>query len=497
MQVPWKEQFVRFARAGNPVDMRGLWARNGRRREQRLAHGHRRGRYAAHCRRATWCAAAGATLGLVACASTSASASADTSAQSNRERRRTPVVEAYERARPAVVNIAAIEHVEVQRLGLGPWGDMFRFPTERQSVGSGFIIHEDGYIVTNAHVVSAATQLKVTLADGAELPARVIGRDTRLDLAVIKVDPQEPLQPIPLGSSDDLMIGEQTIAIGNPVGLHNTVTTGVISALHRELEIDGRMVYKDIIQTDASINPGNSGGPLLNILGELIGVNTAIRTDAQNIGFAIPVDQLKQILPDVLDSEKLNRVVVGLSVAESGPPTVVEVKEHGPAARAGIRVGDVLSTVEGRPIRRGVDFLVAALQRRAGDQLELGVLRDGAARNVRLTLDELPRPDGRKLAREQFGLTLADVNENAVRRFQWPRDRGGVLVLAVEPRSAGDEADLQPGDLLVSVGRYWLANVDHLGTLLTELPRGEPIEIGLLRERRGVVYSGEVRIRAR
>ena len=415
-----------------------------------------------------------------------------------RDRRRTPVVEAYERARDSVVNISATAKIEVERWGVNIFGDLFPVPSERsqRSVGSGFVLHQDGYIVTNAHVVSSAAQLGVILADGTEYEARIIGRDTARDLAVIKVDPRSPLVPIPLGRSNDLMIGEQTIAVGNPVGLHNTVTVGVVSALHRELEVDGRVVYRDVIQTDASINPGNSGGPLLNILGELIGINTAIRTDAQNIGFAIPVDQLREILPEMLDGEKLNKVTVGMRVSGTDPAVVTEVREKGPADQAGVKVGDVVQAVDGRRFSRGVDFYVEMLQHQAGDDVAFKLVRDGAAKEAKLTLKPVPKPDGKRLALQHLGLTLADVKEDVAKRFQLRR-QVGVIVLGVEPRSPADQAGMRPGDLLVTLGPCHLADVEHVGSLLANLQPGDPVELEFWRERQGALYSWDARLYAR
>ena len=412
--------------------------------------------------------------------------------------RRTPVVEAYERVRDSVVNISAIEKVSVDHWRVKLFGDIFPFPTERseRSIGSGFVIHEDGYIVTNAHVVSAGAQLGVTLADGSEHEARVIGRDTNRDLAVIKIDPTSPLQPIPLGRSDDLMIGEQTIAVGNPVGLHNTVTVGVISALHRELSIGGRLIYHDVIQTDASINPGNSGGPLLNVLGELIGINTAIRGDAQNIGFAIPVDQLRQMLPDILDAEKLNKVQVGLRVAGIGPPRIVEVRNDSPAHRAGIETGDILRSVDGKPMTRTIDFYVEMLERREGDRVSLTLLRNGEPVETQLTLVPIPKPDGARLARKKLGISIANAADEVAKRFL-VRRHGGVIVTVVEPDGPAARAGLQPGDLLITMGRFWLRDVDQVGALLTHAESGEPIDLSFRREVRRGLYEFEVRVYAR
>ena len=418
-------------------------------------------------------------------------------ARSDRATRRTPVVEAYERVRDSVVNISTTEVVEQRYWGVDVFGfrNTFTVPRERTSVGSGFVIHENGYIATNAHVVSAGAQLTVTFADGSEYEARIIGRDTAQDLAVIKIDAGRPLKPITLGSSEDLMIGERTVAIGNPVGLQNTVTTGVISALHRELAIGGRVVYQDVIQTDASINPGNSGGPLLNILGELIGVNTAIRGDAQNIGFAIPVDQLREMLPEILDSEKRNNVQIGMRVSGTQPARVLSVREGSPADRAGVRLGDIVEAVDGQAVRQPVDFHVAMLERQAGDRVRLRLNRNGVSRETRMDLVPVPTPDGRKLAFRHFGLTIADVKDRAAERFRWSKQ--GVIVVAVEPKSPADREDIQPGDLLVSMGPYFLDNVDHVGTLLEGLESGDRVDVGFRRWYRRGLFESHVRLYAR
>lgn len=417
--------------------------------------------------------------------------------EDKRALRRTPVVEAYERARDSVVNISAVGTVEVQRFGVNIFGDLFPVPMTRQerSVGSGFVLHADGYIGTNAHAVSAGAQLSVTLANGTEYEARVIGRDIARDLAVIKIDPTSPLRPIQLGRSSDLMIGEPTIAVGNPVGLQNTVTTGVVSAINRELAVEGRVIYPDVIQTDASINPGNSGGPLLNILGEMIGVNTAIRTDVQNIGFAIPVDHLREILPQVLDCEKLNQKIIGMHV-NGDPVHVTEVSSGGPADEAGVRVGDQLLEIDGRPVSNFLDFYVSVLERRGDDSLRLKLGRDGRTFSITVKLEGVPKPDSQELALKRLGVRVSDVREDVARRFMLRR-QGGVIVLAVEPGSPADQAGLKPGDLLVSIGPNWLQNVEQMGAVLSAVRPSEPVQLGFRREHRGRLYDWEGRIYVR
>jgi S1-C subfamily serine protease len=212
-----------------------------------------------------------------------------------RASRRTPVVEVFESARDAVVSISSTEKVIVRsRSPFDSFFDeFFEMPPSRERsrdiVGSGFVIHSQGYIVTNAHVVARSSEQRVMFAGGAEYEATIVAADKSRDLAILKIDAGTSLPTLPFGRSDDLMIGETVVAIGNPFGFQHTVTAGVVSAVNRDVTISREIVFEDLIQTDASINPGNSGGPLLNALGQLIGVNTAIRGDAENIGFAIPV----------------------------------------------------------------------------------------------------------------------------------------------------------------------------------------------------------------
>jgi S1-C subfamily serine protease len=281
--------------------------------------------------------------------------------------RRSKVVEAVERASPAVVNIST-EQTVVQRPMPFPdpfFEEFFRDffdarprRSTRTSLGSGVIVRADGTILTNEHVILRGGRIHVTLADGHEYDAKLVGRDPDSDLAVLRIDTGRQLPFIALGSSDDLMIGETVIAIGNPFGLSHTVTTGVVSAIKRSLRTGGR-TYTDFVQTDASINPGNSGGPLLNILGELIGINTAIYGSAQGIGFAIPVDRVRRALGDLVsgrktaapDANQLSWELLGLQVRDGGQALVVARVRPGSAAeRVGIERGDVLLGLDGEAL---------------------------------------------------------------------------------------------------------------------------------------------------
>jgi serine protease Do len=409
-------------------------------------------------------------------------------------RRRTPVVEAYENVRDSVVNIAATERV--QRVGRDIFGRAFVLPQEARSVGSGFVIHPDGFIATNAHVASAGAELSVTFADGTEYEGQVIGRDVKRDLAVIKIEPTSPLEPIKLGRSDDVMIGEPTIAVGNPVGLQNTVTVGVVSALHRELVVDGQVLYRNVIQTDASINPGNSGGPLLNVVGELIGINTAVRTDAQNIGFAIPVDQLRDVLPDVLDIEKVKKLQAGIHVSVTEPARVIEVRDGSPADEAGVQLGDVVVSLDGAPIQRGVDFYVEMLRRAAGDKVAVAVQRGSDQLELDFQLDPFPKPDGQHLAQKLLGLEVDEASGAAARRLGIPGGKG-VIVLAVEPSSPAGRAGVQPGDIMAFLGPYRVTDLDQVGVLLRGVREGDPIDVTTYRVTRRGLLELEARLYAR
>ena len=416
-------------------------------------------------------------------------------ASRRRALRRTPVVEAYERVRDSVANISVTERVE--RYGRTWFGELVQLPAgQRQSVGSGFVIHEAGYIATNAHVVSAGAQLTVTFADGHGYEAHIIGRDVERDLAVIKIDAEGPLVPVPLGRDDDLMIGEQTIAVGNPRGLENTVTTGVVSALHREVVVDGQMVYRDAIQTDASINPGNSGGPLLNVLGEVIGINTAVRSDAQNIGFAIPVEQLRDVLPDVLELEKVKEVQVGLKVSAADPPRVIEVRSDSPAAEAGVALGDVVRAIDGSKVNRGMDVYAALLEREAGEDVALELERSGKRVKAELKLSPLPEPDGAELAWKRLGLRIEDTNGKLAEQLASIGGRG-VVVMGVQPASPAHRAGIEPGDVVVYLGRYRLKDVKQLGLLLRGVAPGDPVDVSFYRLTRRRILEGEARLYAR
>jgi len=413
-------------------------------------------------------------------------------------RRRTPVVDVFERTKDSVVNIASTQIIEMRSPGGigGLFDDIFDFglgqPRVRRfrqtSVGSGFVIHEAGYIVTNAHVVARTAERKIIFDDNGEFDADIVAIDTDRDLAVLKIDPgNRRLKPITLGTSRDLMRGETVVAIGNPLGFAHTVTAGVVSATDRDLPVNDKITFKGLIQTDASINPGNSGGPLLNILGELVGINTAIRADAQNIGFAIPVDDLRRLLPEMLDVERRYRIVTGLRVSGSQACKVTALVADGPAVKAGIELGDVVTRVGDASIRNSIDFYIALIGKRAGQSVPITVRRDGNESTRSLSLAARPKPNGQKLLIERFGIEAAPVTPRVARDIGIDGLKG-LLVNRVLPGSA-QQIGLQRGDIILALGRFPTADMDGVGEILEEIRPGQQVQVTILR----VTQSGFVR----
>lgn len=371
------------------------------------------------------------------------------------------------RAMPAVVNISTTERARISPSpGLfgedDPLEEFFqRFfgerlpPGERQNLGSGFIISSDGYIITNNHVISNAKRITVRLAQprDEEYAATVIGFDELTDLALIKIAARRPLPTIPLGSSAGLRIGEWLIAIGNPFGLDQTVTAGIVSGKGRVI---GAGPYDDFIQTDASINPGNSGGPLLNLRGEVIGVNSAILSRAGGnigIGFAIPIDLVNSVVAQLKATGKVTRGWLGVTVQAvtadiasffglDGPRGVLisEVAKGGPAEAAGIRRGNIIISFNGIPIKESHELPAIVARTPVGERAKVTVIRDGRERTFAVTIGELPRPppttDRKDRREERWGLTVTNILPEIASRCRFEQGQEGVVVIAVERDSS-------------------------------------------------------------
>ena len=302
------------------------------------------------------------------------------------ELRRTATVRAIEQARWSIVNIHG------QKTVLSPDENVRRGETPQHvnGMGTGVVIDQRGYIITNHHVVEGVKKIQVTLAGGQSFVATLVSHDPRTDLAIIKITSKDDLPVITIGTSSDLMTGEPVIAVGNAYGYEHTVTRGIISALHRTVHVSDAQQYQDLIQTDASINPGNSGGPLLNIDGEMIGINVAVRAGAQGIGFAIPVDMAMEIATRLMSVERIEGIVHGVKSAPDSASrqefVVGDVAEESPAAKSGLRPGDVITKADDKPVARGLDFERALLDHKAGEEIEVVIRRDQQPLTLNLVL---------------------------------------------------------------------------------------------------------------
>ena len=418
-----------------------------------------------------------------------------TSPEARRARRSTPAVTVFREASPAVVNLSTTQIVTVRSpFGAGTIFDrVFDFPSRRprqyktQSVGSGFLIHGDGYLVTNAHVVDRAAECKVTFADGTEFMAQEVALDRESDLAVLKVDAPKALPYLKLGRSNDLMPGEEVIVIGNPLGYRHTITTGVISAVDRELRFNENQVYTGLIQTDASINPGNSGGPMLNVLGELIGINTAIRGDAQNIGFAIPVDRLHEMLPVMLDVQRLRRVDFGIHFDGRPPddkPKGVRVKSVDPgtpAERAGITPGDILTAIDGQATPGFMNAFSVLQRTPVGRSLKLDLLQNnGRATSADVLIAAIPTRDVTRQMEKFFGLGLRELT-GADRERLGLRRNIGLVITAVRRGTDAQRQDLSRSDIMTKFGGWPVTDLSGLAHLADQVESGDRIPFQILR----------------
>ncbi|WP_337173032.1 trypsin-like peptidase domain-containing protein [Paludisphaera sp.] len=422
----------------------------------------------------------GLVAGALAIVAPAASAPTRASEPSVAGARRTAVVEAVEKAKGAVVNISS----EKKAASSSRWPFS---PEENQrprvnGMGSGVIVDGRGYILTNHHVVDKVQGIQVQLLDGSAYPALVLQVDPVMDLALIKIEPASPLQAITIGTSSDLMLGESVIAIGNAFGYENTVSLGIIGALHRDLTLSDDQVYRNLIQTDAAINPGNSGGALINIEGELIGINVAVRAGAQGLGFALPVDEVKRAAAEMLSTRRIAATWHGVVAAETlrgGHRVLVaaDVQRGGPGEAAGIRPGDELVQIAGMPVANALDVERAFLDARPGAPAQVVVRRGGA--EVPLALDVRPLPRGASLASlepgdpiwESLGLRTAPASTEDVANVN-PKLRGGLLIQAVSPGSPAAAASLQRGDILVGMNvgeRNWeTIRPDHILHVLSQ-----------------------------
>ena len=389
---------------------------------------------------------------------------------------------------PSVVNIRVMkiqkaEFPEGAQLPEGPVGDMFRHffgdmqrspqSFRTQGAGSGVIINSDGTILTNYHVVDGAKEILVTLNDKREYKAQVIGRDPKTDLAVIKMDAKGPIKAAVLGDSTGTRVGEWVLAIGNPFGLSNTVTSGIVSAKGRVI---GAGPYDDFIQTDAPINPGNSGGPLFNMRGEVIGIATAIIPNGQGIGFAIPINTAKTLLPQLVSKGTVTRGYLGVQIQDltddlasslhlksTKGALVAQVVQGGPADKAGVKQGDVISAFNNTEIKESHELSSLVAGTPIDREVPLRVVRDGKeltlqVRTGRLASQEAVEPKAEQVSQGKWGLQLQELNPEQAAQMGL-NGRQGVLVAGVQPGSPADNASVQRGDVVLEVNRQPVKNV--------------------------------------
>jgi len=422
-----------------------------------------------------------------------------------------------EEVSPAVVYIeVSIDSNDYENYLFDLWG--FGEMPEQQAAGSGVIIDPDGYVLTNAHVVHAATNILVTLADERIYEAELVGSDPDSDVAIIKLlDVSGELPAARLGNSDDLRVGQWVLAIGSPFGLHQTVTAGIVSAIGRNQM--GLAQYEDFIQTDASINPGNSGGPLVNLSGEVIGINSAIRSgggygEAYNIGigFAIPINMAGEIADDLRTNGSVRRGWLGVSIQDMTPEiaAALDLTEHGgalvsevlpdsPAAAAGLQVGDVITALDGEPIRNSADLKnrVARLTvderryfviNRNGREQEISVLIGERPADLESYYRELPADDSSRVS--SLGLTVQSLDDELAAELGLTVPQG-VVVTEVERGSAADEAGIYRGDVILQYDREDVSDAGHFASLTRMVEEGEPILVLIWREGRTVFLTIE------
>ena len=372
------------------------------------------------------------------------------------------------------------------------FGDTPQREFKQKSLGSGFIISSDGYIFTNNHVVEQADKILVKLSDGKEYEAKIIGKDAKTDIALIKIKPTDSLPVAETGDSDKLRVGDWVMAIGNPFGLEQTVTAGIVSAKGRVI---GAGPYDNFIQTDASINPGNSGGPLFNMEGKVIGINTAIVAQGQGIGFAIPISMAKTILPDLKAKGKVTRGWLGISVQDitediaknmklkdrSGA-LISDVFKGDPADKAGLKSGDIVTEINGKKVKDTHELLMMIAAFRVGETIKIKILRDGQEKEVSLAVAERKEQAEMAAAGESgqaFGMVVQEITPEIAKHLGLSTKKG-VIVVEVQEGSTADEVGIQPQDIILQVNK---AKITSMKEYVTEIGKAGDKGILLLIKR--------------
>ncbi|MFC1883219.1 DegQ family serine endoprotease [Thermodesulfobacteriota bacterium] len=416
-------------------------------------------------------------------------------------------------ARHSVVNISTVKVIKRRgvpfRFGRrsdpnDPFGEFFeRFFGEKmpkkfkqRSLGTGFIIDKEGFILTNNHVVENTDEIKVKFDDGKEFEAKIVGRDPKTDLALIRIDTDRSLEALPLGDSEKLEVGDWVVAIGNPFGLGNTVTAGIVSAKYRNI---GAGTYDNFIQTDASINPGSSGGPLLNTSGEVIGINTAIFSRSGGnigIGFAIPINMAKDIIPQLRTKGKVVRGWLGVMVQQITPELkeklgleeekgalVANVTKGGPAEKAGIKRGDVITAFGKKEINMMKELPLVVAATPVGKAIPVTVIRDGEKKIIKVKIEEMKSEETAVEASQEkpdLGLTVEEFTPEQARRFGLP-ETTGLVVTNVESYSPAAESGLKRGDVILEIDREPMRTIEEFNKKMMEYNPGSTILFLIMR----------------
>ena len=371
--------------------------------------------------------------------------------------------------------------------------NQFEQPNQREykqrSLGSGFIIDKDGYIITNNHVIEDADEIKVQLTNEEEYPATVIGRDPRTDLALIKIDGAKKLNPLPLGDSESLKVGSWVLAIGSPFGLDQTVTAGIVSYKKRVIDFNS---YADFIQTDASINPGNSGGPLLDLSGRVVGINTAIIANGQGIGFAIPIDLAKTIIAELKEKGEVTRGWLGVGIQpvtselaeyyglkDDKGVLVTQVFKGDPAEKAGIQKGDVITAINDKKVTttRELSNIIASVP--VGSKTNIAIVRNGDQMTLSAVVTKrLDKPNvatKEPIGNEDLGLQVADLTAERSQRFGLDADEKGVLVVDVLADGRAAKAGIQIGDIIKGINRKRVENIGDYNNYIEKADKDDPL----------------------
>jgi serine protease Do len=429
-------------------------------------------------------------------------------------------VELAKKLKPTVVNIRTAKVIKPRpnlqrpRMQQSPFDNFFdeffnqyngQMPQQRarreQSLGTGFIISSDGYILTNNHVVSGADEVMVKLSDGREIKGEIKGADEKLDLALIKISEKETFHAADLGDSDALEVGEWVMAIGNPFGLSQTVTAGIVSAKGRVI---GNGPYDDFIQTDASINPGNSGGPLFDAAGKVIGINTAIISGGQGIGFAIPINMAKGIIAQLRDSGKVTRGYLGVRFQPLTPDLaksfgletekgalIANVEKDTPAEKAGLKAGDVILEYDGKPINEGNELPRYVAVTPIDKKVPVVVYRDGKKLEVSVVIGKLKGEEAAAATvgseSEKLGITVQELTSELAGRLNIKDSKGGLVITEVKSGSLAEEAGTPAGSIIVEINGQRPDSLEKYSSIVSRIKKGDVARL-LLKRPDGSVY---------